>query len=515
VKKEIAYLVVLVALALVALFLINFGITGFASRWSSPTSSASVTGFILVDGRTGADIGPLVNGQTVKINSTSNYLIKAITSPTIIYKVSFSYNGASLSDSSSPYMVALKTTTGAHTLSATPYSSRKSKGSTYTIRFNVNSSVFTTNVTQNYSDPTPNPIVNISYAKRVLIVYNLNSNESIDLKNYYIQNRPGFADANVLGVSVPAVERINQNLFETNLRKPVADWITSHPSTPIYYIVLMRGIPDRTFGTTSYSVDYQLSTALSSLGIRYGTPYGSETTQPYSPTTYAGTTALIMHMDMGSSAATKAYINKLNSTYNKMANPNVIISGENAGISGTNYLLDDSEQAVYSPYKGSSSINYAMISSDKLALTSSGVPSSRIFYANFTSPHVTSGVNVRGYETWGANGGLGGNYANDGKIVFRGNSSWFLIKTIESFNGQWVVWQGNFVDWYAANAFGGTNYSNAPIGAVTHVEEPLTTGVNGPSYLKNWEAGMLLSESAWSSRRTPFYMAVGDPLVKK
>ena len=32
--------------------------------------------------------------------------------------------------------------------------------------------------------------------------------------------------------------------------------------------------------------------------------------------------------------------------------------------------------------------------------------------------------------------------------------------------------QGNFLEWYASNAFGGANYSNTPIAAVSHVDEP-------------------------------------------
>jgi hypothetical protein len=34
-------------------------------------------------------------------------------------------------------------------------------------------------------------------------------------------------------------------------------------------------------------------------------------------------------------------------------------------------------------------------------------------------------------------------------------------------------------------------------------------------YMCNWEAGLLFSECAWSSRRTKYFMAVGDPLVKR
>jgi hypothetical protein len=67
----------------------------------------------------------------------------------------------------------------------------------------------------------------------------------------------------------------------------------------------------------------------------------------------------------------------------------------------------------------------------------------------------------------------------------------------------------------SANAFGGTNYSNTPVGAVCHVEEPLLTGVNSSAYLLDWEQGFVFAEAAWDSSQTPFFMAVGDPLVTR
>jgi hypothetical protein len=76
-------------------------------------------------------------------------------------------------------------------------------------------------------------------------------------------------------------------------------------------------------------------------------------------------------------------------------------------------------------------------------------------------------------------------------------------------------YQGNFVRWFSANAFGGINYSNTPVGAVCQVEEPLLTGVNSSAYLLDWERGFIFAEAAWDSSRTPFFMAVGDPLVTR
>ena len=342
-------------------------------------------------------------------------------------------------------------------------------------------------------------------ADNVLVVYNSNSAESMQVRDYYLANRPGFANVNTLGVSTDDAEVVDQKQFLSNIRSPIVDWITSHPSQPIYYIVLLRGISDRTYTGTGASVDYQISTALSDLGIRTGAIYGGGTGIAYTPSKYPGTTALVTHLNMGSLEATLAYVDKLKAMYKAMRTPNVIISGKASGRSGDHYCLDGS--SAFSGFE-------FIIGSDYEALVSLGVASSRITYTT-SLPHITTCSNVAGYETWGANGGLGGDYAKSGLIKFRGHSNWFLIKTIESFNGQWTTSQGNFVNWFSAKAFGGTNYSNTPVGATTNVEEPTTAGLAGPSYLADWEKGMLFAEAAWDSRRTTFFMAVGDPLVTR
>jgi Bacterial Ig domain len=341
-------------------------------------------------------------------------------------------------------------------------------------------------------------------ADNVLVVYNTDSTESVEIKDYYVANRPEFARANVLGVSTEDVEITSQTTFESTIRKPIVDWFLQNPAKQIYYIVLLRGIPDRLSGGTS--VQLRITTALSDLGIRTGAQYGGSSGAPYTPSKYPGTTALVTHLNMGSQEATKAYIDKLKAMYGRMSTPNILISAEGAGVGGTNYYLDEAQG-----YAG-----WLMIQRDRDGLTSLGVASSRIQYTPQTSTtHITSGTDVLGYVTWGANGGIGGDYANNGSVVFNGNSNWYLIKTIESFNGQWNTGQGNFVDWFSSNAFGGTNYSNTPVGATTHIEEPYVTGVASPSYLRNWEKGMTFAEAVWDSRSTPYFMAVGDPMVKR
>jgi hypothetical protein len=137
---------------------------------------------------------------------------------------------------------------------------------------------------------------------------------------------------------------------------------------------------------------------------------------------------------------------------------------------------------------------------------------------NTSMGHLTNGINVAGYLSWGQHSYyLTNTYAISGVVKWTGNGGWWIIETGESYNGQRTgTYQGKFTQWFSSIAFGGTNYSNTPIGAVSHVHEPNLQGVNDPSaYFGLWEAGKNFGMCAWTSRRTPYFQATGDPLVTK
>ncbi|GEM_PF-4848826 len=376
-------------------------------------------------------------------------------------------------------------------------------------------------------------------AQNLLIIYNSNPlvPESVELKDYYLANRPGIANANVLGINVDKtatafdyiskLDYISETDFNSIIRAPIVAWLQANSQKPIRYIVMMYGLPTRVpggsvtgVGVESGSVDYRISRAFQSLNLRTGEPYDIGALYPaqifthFTPEYYQGTIALVTRMDMGTVAATKAYIDKLVAMYNKMPSPNIIISAENTGTAGNTYYFDDA-QGYNNAYNGKDA-QTAVLNENPSALT---------VYAPTGSPrtsgvHIYNASNVKGYMTWGANGYLGPDYANNRSIKFSGNSGWYILQTIESWNGQRVFTgcpdscQGNFVDWFSSNAFGGTNYENTPVGAVTHVEEPGLSGVNLPQYFSLWERGYLFIEAAWASRATKAFMAIGDPLVR-
>jgi len=115
------------------------------------------------------------------------------------------------------------------------------------------------------------------------------------------------------------------------------------------------------------------------------------------------------------------------------------------------------------------------------------------------------------------------NATNGAYAWWSGQSSWWIIQTMESFNGtRFTPCQGDVNSWFATNAFGGSNYSNTPVGGVSNVDEPALIGNNSPGlYLPLWASGHNLAQAAWISQQSaePFYQpelqVVGDPFVKR
>ena len=97
-----------------------------------------------------------------------------------------------------------------------------------------------------------------------------------------------------------------------------------------------------------------------------------------------------------------------------------------------------------------------------------------------------------------------------------GDRRWWIVETVESFNGQRASSSGTFIKWFSSNAFGGTSYSNTPVGAVSYVDEPTAGGVNTAArYFGLWASGKNFGITAWNSRVTPYFQAVGDPLTRR
>jgi hypothetical protein len=97
----------------------------------------------------------------------------------------------------------------------------------------------------------------------------------------------------------------------------------------------------------------------------------------------------------------------------------------------------------------------------------------------------------------------------------RSSHRWWIIRTVESYNGDRGTSQGNFLEWFASTAFGGSDYANTPIAAISSVHEPGEFGVIDGAYFGLWESGTIFAICAWNSNDNLYPRAAGDPFVAK
>ena len=190
-----------------------------------------------------------------------------------------------------------------------------------------------------------------------------------------------------------------------------------------------------------------------------------------------------------------AYIDKIASMASSNP-PNTLFISATAGAYGNiNWYFDDSVAGTTYSFPPPTGIgNHA-----KQGVLAANPTASVIYSYNSV---ITNGTNVAGYCSPGIHDGyLTNGYPTNGQIVFSGASAWFLIETDESFNGQRVncCGQGIFYQWFANNAFGGSNYANTAIGAVSQVDEPGFAVNNSYIYFGLWASGKIFASCAWNS----------------
>jgi alpha-tubulin suppressor-like RCC1 family protein len=346
---------------------------------------------------------------------------------------------------------------------------------------------------------SPTVMYPVNVTKDLLLIYNTNSQDSATVLNYYLAHRPMVGGANVLGLGCSNLETVLPSYFTNIIIPQVQGWLNTNPTKRPQYVVLFYDVPSRV-NTNNVegdpnnpqwpSVQYQISTNCSVCWNPFVTSIN-----------FNGTNDCI------------AYIKKLEYFGTNYSPGKLAISAAKGGYANTNYVIDD----VHNIYCGNTTASVATN-----GLLAAGVPSADILYLNGCEssgnlPHLTNVVNVAGYITWGSHSSLSGNYPYDEEIGWHGNSGWWIIETIESFNGQRLAFgQGNFVKWFTGNSFGGTNYQNTPVGGVSHTDEPGLGGVSDSAkYFGLWASGKNLAICAWNSKITHNFQALGDPFVTK
>jgi hypothetical protein len=347
----------------------------------------------------------------------------------------------------------------------------------------------------------------IDVTQDLLLIYNTNSQDSTTVLNYYLAHRPMVSGANVLGIGCITNETITTSDFTNVFLPQFQSWATNNPNKHPQYLVLFLGIPSTVLdsdGLPHPSVQYQLSMA---------TP---------------GSQAFVTSINMNGTNDCIGYIKKLASIGGSNSPGQLIISASAGGYGNTNFVLDNVRHGP-----GTGDVDYTfdgnLVSGAIPAITNAnigavidyldGIETSNALFL----PHINIATNVAGYICWGVHSNWGtnyadGNYSLDGQVKWSGDSGWFLIRTEESYNGTRQGGQGTFLQWFSSNAFGGTNYSNTPVGAVSYVSEPLAPATDNAKYFGSWAYGKNFAICAWSSINIysgypPAFQMVGDPFV--
>jgi hypothetical protein len=337
----------------------------------------------------------------------------------------------------------------------------------------------------------------------LLLIYNTNSAHRTFVKDYYLAHRPMVGGANVLGIGSTANETATPLEFTNGIEIPYLGWLTENPTKHPQYVVLFLDIPSRV--NTNGHVP----------GVYHGTG-GGPSVSVRMHDLMPGCKPFVSHINMGGTNDCRAYIDKLRFIATNYSPDRVVLSAS-GGYGNDKWYLDDARYGYDAPLPS--------LANEAREGILSVLPTASIIYTNGADGltnlalHLTNGVDVAGYLCWGGHSALGSQYATNGLVRWSGDSSWWIIQTIESFNGvrdNQNTWLGCFVQWFLPNAFGGTNHSNTPVGAVTHVDEPMFAGVSDSrEYFGLWAKGKTFSSCAWNSRRTPNFQAVGDPLVRR
>lgn len=415
-------------------------------------------------------------------------------------------------------------------------------------------------------------------SQHLLIVYNANNPDSLNITNYYLSIRTGLAGANTLGVS-PTTCSGSYNVlysdYSANIKKPIIEWI-SGSNKPIRYVALMYDLPMRCTGdnynartgmsivndlrfvdnyenienynpvstinsftlpNTSIPNDVfnpkfpenimakRFNTGFSlSLNLEYHRLGGDGNIDHFSLTKYLRTSFLTTHVTARNKQDISGYITKLGQ----------------ARVSG-HYLLSSTGNNKLFLFKnrgftlGSHSGTLEWLSDvDAGWAMVSGLPGIQSIHTLIgtgifgdwprSSPRLT-GSNLAAFAFHGNHSVYGdgtfpfggGTYAQNGTIRFSGEN-WYIMTVAESFFGDnydETSNQGYIFKCLQSGAFGGFAYENCPIGVVGTIDEPFTAGIAADPYFRMWASGYPFIEcSNCNMNHQTFMTAVGDPFVR-
>ena len=353
----------------------------------------------------------------------------------------------------------------------------------------------------------------INVPQDLLLIYNsTNTSLSSNVCAYYLTYRPMVGNANVLGISCATNEIIYMSNYPASFSAQINNWLAANPTKRPQYVILFQDLPSRLFDNNGYETSVQFD-----MNVGFNWVFQ---TNNYLPTWNPFVTSINMNGTNGAADCT-AYIDKLVNFGSNYSPGKLVISASAGGYSNVNWYFDYADDPpTYGYTYEATTAQYGVTNVDPTASiigTSGTILMGELYFTNFT----TQATNVAAYFTAGEDGGTGdGNLFDhtNSVISFYGDSGWYIMSTIDSTSGQRNSFQAGFLSWFSTNSFGGTNYSNTPVGGITYVDEPNGGQLfNRSFYYGDWAAGLNFAISAWSFQTQQYpvnkFQAVGDPFV--
>lgn len=373
------------------------------------------------------------------------------------------------------------------------------------------------------STPVPQPITGgPDYgweAENVAIVWNSALADSITIKDYILAQWPWLANAVLCPINCTGI-LTGQDGFETvsqaNFTATIAPGIIALPAT-VRQLMPVYGFPTRIAEAAS-DVGNQghlsVSVQMSRVGGTGSTFYdnGSRDSRYISTSwdDYPATPRLVNYIDGPSVAAVKNYIDKVRTAHPGGSQLFVYANRRY----GEEYWLDDNRQnPTYTAFPKAAGYRTALLAEN------AGVELN--YFLDDVDAVMQDASAVKGLVTWGSHSDevplpmSQGQWMSGGAngLRFAGLSNWYLLTTVESYNGRRGTSFNGIAYCFKADVFGGSAYQFTPAGFVASTEEQTVNGVPYQNLFAHWDRGWGLNEVSWANRTTDHFVVYGYPFV--
>ncbi len=344
-------------------------------------------------------------------------------------------------------------------------------------------------------------------ADRVLIVCNSADEDSLDARDYYKANRPGFSSVDSISVNTTTSENIDYTDFVSQVATPIKQRFDNNSN--LQFVVFMYGMPTRTTGS----------------GGGKSTPVALF--DWFAPQRSVG--VLSTFVTARNYADVEGYIDRLAAVPVARRSGDVLI-----GPGNEEYYFDEKHYRLdrEGPDDDGVEFRYTPLDEHRIALIDAFNPDPPITYSPWNGVAILTIEDPRGYQSWGEyNPSIGPinpsspsttGIHNKVSVTFSGSvppeGAWYAMSTVVSYNG-WLANprnQATYADWLSEGAFhsgSSTGYTHSPIAMVTTTAEPKVDGTIRSEFWVQWEKGVPFIAASWAGIGRNVFLPVGDPFV--